>query len=232
MEEMQSLVSPRASTNLIPRKPSPTLSLSNHKPSLGAQEDAAASSENGDLTTQKISRKTTRRCTQSAIDVIWLPEFTSFLLAIIALVAIIILLAVRKDKPLPNWPSLLNINSLVAIFSSILKVALLFPIAECISELKWIWFANPQPVSDFNRFDSASRGPWGALKLLFKRPGNILTSLGVSITILTLAIDPFAQQVLRFSSCLIPAQLQWQEPTTTLSALSKWRLVILRWIGK
>ena len=206
MEEMQSLISSRASTNLIPRKPLPTPNLSNHKPSLGAQEDAAAVSENDNLTTQRNPQKTTRRCTQSTIDVIWLPEITSFLLAVIALLAIIILLAVQKDKPLPNWPSLIGINSLVAIISSVLRVALLFPIAECISELKWIWFANPQPVSDFDRFDSASRGPWGALKLLFKRPGNILTSLGASITILTLTIGPFAQQILQFSSCLIPLE--------------------------
>lgn len=204
MEEMQSLVSPRPSTYLIPRKPLPTPNLSTHRPSLGAQEDAAALSENDNLTTQRNSRKTTRRCTQSTIDVIWLPEFTSFLLAVIAFLAIIILLAVRKDKPLPNWPSLIGINSLVAILSSILRVALLFPVAECISELKWIWFANPQPVSDFDRFDSASRGPWGALKLLFKRPGNILSTLGVSITILALAVGPFAQQILQFRGCLIP----------------------------
>lgn len=204
MQEMQPLVSPQPSTNLIPRKPLPTPNISNHTPSLGAQEDAAAVSENSSLTTQRNSQKTTRRCTQSTIDVIWLPEFTSFLLAVIAFLAIIILLAVRKDKPLPNWPSLIGINSLVAIFSSILRIALLLPIAECISELKWIWFANPQPVSDFDRFDSASRGPWGALKLLFKRPGNLLTSLGASITILTFAVGPFAQQLLRFSSCLIP----------------------------
>lgn len=59
-------------------------------------------------------------------------------------------------------------------------------------------------MSDFDRFDSASRGPPGALKLLVERPGNILTSLGASITILTLVIDPFAQQILQFSSCLIP----------------------------
>lgn len=61
-------------------------------------------------------------------------------------------------------------------------------------------------MSDFDRFDSASRGPWGALKLMFKPPGNILTSLGASITILTIAIDPFAQQILQFSSCLIPSE--------------------------
>ena len=203
MEEMQSLVNPQPSTHLTPRKPLPKPNLSNHKPSSGAQEDVAAVSENDNSTTQKNSRKTTRQCTQISIDSTWLPEIISFLFAVIAFLALVILLAARKDKPLPNWPSLIGINSLVAILSSVLRVALLFPIAECISELKWLWFANPQPVSDFDRFDSASRGPWGALKLLLKRPGNVLTSLGASISIMTLAVGPFVQQILQFSSCLI-----------------------------
>ena len=206
MEEMQSLVSPRPSTNLTPRKPLPKPNLSNHKPSSGAQEDVAAVSKNDNSTAQRNQRKSTCRCTRFTVDVIWLPEIISFLFAVVAFLAIVILLAVRKDKPLPNWPSLIGINSLVAIFSSVLRVALLFPVAECVSELKWIWFANPQPVSDFDRFDSASRGPWGALKLLLKRPGNGLTSLGASITILLLAVGPFVQQILQFSSCPIPLE--------------------------
>ena len=206
MEEMQSLVNSRPSTNLTPRKPLPKLNLSSHKPSPEVQEDVAAVAENDNLTTQRNSRKTARHCTRFAIDIIWLPEIMSFLFAVIAFLAIVILLAVRKDKPLPNWPSLIGINSLVAILSSVLRIALLFPIGECVSELKWMWFANPQPVSDFDRFDSASRGPWGALKILLERPGNILTSLGASITILTLALSPFVQQILQFSSCPIPLE--------------------------
>ena len=169
-----------------------------------AQGDVEPSSEYDDLILQSIMPKKFRYCTKSTVNLIWLPEIASFLFALLALVAIIILLAARKDKPLPKWPSLLNINSLVAIFSSISKAALLLSISECIGELKWIWFANPQRVSDFDRFDSASRGPWGALLLLLKRPGNICASLGALITILTLAIDPFAQQVLHFNNCLRP----------------------------
>ena len=206
MEEMQSLVSPPRSTSLSPRKPLPKPNFSNHKPSSGEQEDVAAVAESENQTMQRDSRKTTRRCTRFAIDTIWLPEIISFLLAVIAFLSIVILLAVRKDKPLPKWPSLISINSLVAVFSAVLRVALLFPIAECVSELKWIWFANPQPLSDFDRFDSASRGPWGALKLLLKRPGNVLTSLGASVTILMLAVSPFVQQILQFSSCPIPLE--------------------------
>ena len=46
----------------------------------------------------------------------------------------------------------------------------------------------------------------GSFELLSKRPGNTLSTLGASITILALAIGPFAQQILQFSSCLIPLE--------------------------
>ena len=152
---------------------------------------------------QKQPRKS-NKWSQSVLELTWLPEFSSLFLAILALIATVVLLELRRDKPQPDLPSLININALVAIFSTILKAALLFAVAECISELKWIWFASPQPVSDFDRFDSASRGPWGAFLLLLKRPGSIVTALGSLITIVSLATDPFAQQVLRFNTCLRP----------------------------
>ena len=153
---------------------------SNHKASSSLQACAAVTAKDDDPTTPEAPWREKRTLAKAVIGVMWLPEIISLLLALLALLAIIILLALRKDKPLPNWPSLLNINSLVAIFSSMLKAALLFPIAECINELKWLWFANHQPVSDFDRFDSASRGPWGALKLLLKHPSDYLTSLGAA----------------------------------------------------
>lgn len=96
---------------------------------------------------------------QHVLNLTWLPEVTSLIFSLVALIAIVMLLTIRRDKPQPDWPSLLNINALIAIFTTILKAALLFSVSECISEMKWVWFAAPQPLSDFDRFDSASRGP-------------------------------------------------------------------------
>ena len=206
MNEIRPPVRPRAPSDTIPMNRLSSSTPSDPKQSSEAQEDVAPPSDYDDLTTQSNAPKKVRHYSKSTINIIWLPEIASFLFSLLALVAIVILLAARKDRPLPKWPSLLNINSLVAIFSSISKAALLLSISECIGELKWIWFANPQQVSDFDRFDSASRGPWGALVLLLKRPGNICASLGALITILTLAIDPFAQQVLHFDNCLRPIE--------------------------
>lgn len=138
-----------------------------------------------------------------ASRVVWLKEVLSFLVSLIALGIIIIILAIHQDKALPKWPSLISINSLVSVFTSILKAAMLLPITEGISELKWTWFADPRPLSDMDRFDAASRGPLGSLKLFTNRH-NFLASLGALITILALAIDPFTQQILQYYDCLGP----------------------------
>lgn len=71
--------------------------------------------------------------------------------------------------------------------------------------MKWIWFASPRPLGDIDRYEAAGRSPWGAFKLLCKRSADTITSIGAIITILSLAIDPFSQQVLQFYSCPQPA---------------------------
>lgn len=142
--------------------------------------------------------KQTRSCLHAFIynirkltrETVWLMEILSFVVSLVALAVIIAILATHQDKSLPQWPTLISINSLVSIFTSILKAAMLLPVAEGISELKWIWFLAPRPLSDMDRFDTASRGPLGAFKF-FRNYHNLLALLGAMIIILTLAIDPF-----------------------------------------
>ncbi|KAK8024351.1 hypothetical protein PG993_012417 [Apiospora rasikravindrae] len=136
----------------------------------------------------------------------WRYESASLLLAIAAFVTIVVLLASYNGRERPDWPALININTLLSVLTAILKSSLLFPIAECIGELKWVHFKDPHPVRDFARWDAATRGPWGSLLLIFKHPLHILGALGAILTIVSLAIDPFAQQVLGFHSCLEPVE--------------------------
>jgi hypothetical protein len=117
----------------------------------------------------------------------WIWELLSCCVALLCLLAIITVLAIHRDRPLPQWPRMISINSLIAIFTALMKAALIFPIAEGditasprsidfllilnvgISQAKWIWFQRqPRNLSDFQDFDSASRGPWGSLLLLTK----------------------------------------------------------------
>ena len=193
MEQLSPPQPLRATTNTIPRKP--LLSPNSAYVSVSQQDKSPPQ--------KPKKRKWKLRYKDCIPKHVWASEIASVVLAFAMLAAIVVLLTMRQDKPLPDWPSLLGINSLVAIFSSVFKVALLYSIVEGISELKWIWFATAKSVNDFDSFDSASRGPWGAAKLLVKHPSNIFASLGACIMILSVAIDPFTQQVLRFYNCQI-----------------------------
>jgi hypothetical protein len=61
---------------------------------------------------------------------IWFMEILSLVLAIIALIAIYITLTIHNDRPMPEWPKLISINTLISIFTAILKASLMMPVAE------------------------------------------------------------------------------------------------------
>ena len=72
--------------------------------------------------------------------------------------------------------------------------------------------------------DQASRGPLGSLEVLFRgmfgfKTGK-LTLVGAFLTILALAADPFAQQILKFPSRTVPAQNGTAEVQTAIEYYS------------
>ena len=126
----------------------------------------------------------------------WWWEVYATVLAVASTVAVVAVLISVQDKPLADWKLPIQPNSLVAVFSTIAKSALLVPIAECISQLKWSYFESPHMLSQMEVFENASRGPWGALIMLWKiKATNTLASVGALITVLLLAFEPFTQQV-------------------------------------
>jgi hypothetical protein len=131
----------------------------------------------------------------------WALEFISLFLAINSLAAMFILLAVRDGKPLVKWGGFLTVNVLIAILTAIFKSALLFPVAEALSELKWMWFQEPHRLSDMEDYDLASRGPEGSLKFLLKRHWDFLAILGAVVTLLGIGIDPFTQLAVQNQGC-------------------------------
>lgn len=120
---------------------------------------------------------------------------------------------------LPQWPFSITINSLISVFATISQMAMMMPVVECISQLKWLWFVRKQKLADFDAFDEASRGPTGSLMLLGKIGLTHLASLGALIAILSIAFGAFAQQVVTY-----PLR---QEPTGTASTP-----MVLNYTGK
>ena len=88
------------------------------------------------------------------------------LISLISFLAIVVLLRTHEGRPLPEWPFSITINSLVSVFASIMSATMLVSVAECIGQAKWHWFQEGRKLSDMDTYDQATRGPWGAVKML------------------------------------------------------------------
>ncbi|KAM7213797.1 Protein of unknown function (DUF3176) domain containing protein, partial [Rhypophila decipiens] len=135
----------------------------------------------------------------------WWWELGAMVVSINSMIAVVVILLKIDNLALSSWTFPIQANSLVSVFMTASKTALLVPIAECISQAKWVQFSRrPQKLSKFQEYDDASRGPWGAATLLLgTRRGQFagwIATLGAILTLASLALDPFAQQILSFPS--------------------------------
>ncbi|TKX25159.1 hypothetical protein C1H76_2389 [Elsinoe australis] len=136
----------------------------------------------------------------------WLWETLACFLASSCLIAIIALLILAHGDPVADWEfGSFTLNSIVALLSTIMRVALMVPIAGAIGQQKWLWFqtrqtrqpgrASSNPLEDIELIDSASRGPWGGLVFLTRRFGLHLGTLGAILGIVSLGMGTFTQIV-------------------------------------
>ncbi|PGG96231.1 hypothetical protein AJ79_09667 [Helicocarpus griseus UAMH5409] len=94
-----------------------------------------------------------------------------------------------------DWPYAVTLNTVISILVTMMKAALVVPLAEGISQLKWSWFNKPSRLYDLALLDAASRGPLGAGKVIFQFAPCHLMSLGCLAIMIATVIGPFAQQV-------------------------------------
>ncbi|KAK5658337.1 hypothetical protein OQA88_2313 [Cercophora sp. LCS_1] len=134
----------------------------------------------------------------------WAFEVLVLGIALGSFAAIIVVLWLFNGEESPAWRYSINLNSLVAILSTVLRAALMIPVAESISQMKWIWFTKPNKLRLIERFDDASRGSWGSAVLLTKIVGLNLASVGTLVTMVSLAIGPFTQQAVKSVLCDFP----------------------------
>lgn len=67
---------------------------------------------------------------RSSSDRFWAWEVLSCCMSAASLAAIVVTLFIHDDRPLPQWPHYITINSLIAIFAAILKASIMMPVAE------------------------------------------------------------------------------------------------------
>ncbi|KAI1266820.1 hypothetical protein F5Y18DRAFT_380515 [Xylariaceae sp. FL1019] len=138
----------------------------------------------------------------------WWWEFTALLACIGGTVAMVVILAIENDKSLSHWHFVVSPNSLISIFSTITKSALMVTVASCLSQLKWVYFDDTtRPLRHFELFEEASRGPWGsAVFSLVVHFRAKLALFGSIVTIVALAFEPFTQQIIAFPTRSIPSE--------------------------
>lgn len=68
----------------------------------------------------------------------WWQEILSAISSILCTVAIVVILYNVDGKPLSKWTVPISLNVVISILSTAGKAGLILPVAECISQLKWI----------------------------------------------------------------------------------------------
>ncbi|OTB01112.1 hypothetical protein M426DRAFT_266618 [Hypoxylon sp. CI-4A] len=132
----------------------------------------------------------------------WHWEIWSLLVALGLMVVTYCILSWYNGQRVPEWSFSINLNTLIALISTIIRAMMLVSVAEIISQTKWDWFSRSRPLSHMKNFDEASRSISGSLGLLFVAPGSILGVLGALITILSVGIGPFTQQAIKTIPCI------------------------------
>jgi hypothetical protein len=203
-------------------QPIQVLQHSENDPTVKQQPPSSQSIHDSDTSRPKPAIFTSTRGKQregSWVDALsdwWWWELGSVFLSCACFIAIIITLRIMQDKPLSSWHSIVSPNAVISTLATISKSSLMLAVAACISQLKWHYFQSvPHSLQNIQVFDDASRGPLGALELVtrlsprevFSRQsgGAGWTFWASILTILALALDPFAQQILSFPLRTVPS---------------------------
>lgn len=133
----------------------------------------------------------------------WTWEIASAVFSIICLVLLAIFLQQVDGEQYDSWRYNLSPNTVASAIVTIAKAALLISVSSCISQIKWSQGekAKRSPLYHIQALDQASRGTWGSLEILWRwrlKPG--LATAGALLTVLSMAIDPLAQQLLNYPS--------------------------------
>ena len=145
--------------------------------------------------TQRLEKKLAAYNASNNIFKRWILEITSWITSALCMGAVAGIYAYLNGKSMSGSEQLLTwANVLVKVAAA----ALIVPTSEALGQLKWNWFHKSRAMWDFEIFDKASRGPLGAVMLLFRTRGRSLAAFGALLIVLLLAMDTFFQQAVEY----------------------------------
>ncbi|KAF4890495.1 hypothetical protein CGCF415_v013704 [Colletotrichum fructicola] len=134
---------------------------------------------------------------------VWGQQIWALVGAVAALTTMAILLGKFNNRPVFNQMGV-TLNAIISVLSVAVKAAVAFVLSECMAQWKWILYAREDRLMiDFDRLDGAARGPLGSLRVLSRTKGASIAQFGAILTIVALALDPFAQQLLRLREAIV-----------------------------
>ena len=154
------------------------------------------------LESDSISSKTSsidraRKCYRRA-KFTWLWEVLALIGSMLCQCAIVAILASMQGKDFRQWTSSVSINTVVSTLMTAAKSLMLYSVAACIGQLKWIYFkSKPRQLYHLELLEQIGRGPIGAAQSLFRIRWPA-AYLSMAIVLLALAMDPSAQEVVRY----------------------------------
>ncbi|KAI1658412.1 hypothetical protein F4813DRAFT_395758 [Daldinia decipiens] len=136
----------------------------------------------------------------------WVWEIGACFLSLASIASVIAVLSVENHKPLDQWAWSIGPTAVVSFIAAIAKSTMLVATVEVLSQLKWQHFhGQTHPLIDLEIFDGASRGPFGAVQLLWKKNiRTLLASLAAIVVIVSMLVDPFVQLVFEFPALSLP----------------------------
>lgn len=170
------------------------------------------STKNGKLTldlTQRLERKLAEYNASNNVFKRWLLEIVTWTTSALCMFAVVGIYLHVNGRLMSRSEQLLNFAS---ILGKVASAALIVPTSEALGQLKWNWFNKSNAMWDFEIFDKATRGPWGAALLLYRTKGQSLAALGALLIVLLLAIDTFFQQVTTYPLRWTPADTNGSIP--------------------
>lgn len=147
----------------------------------------------------------------------WATETSVAVMLLISIVAIPATLYPHQGQPLPQWPFSITINALLSVYSMVLKTCIAGLVTSCVSQLQWSWYFQPRPLQDIALFRDLAGGAFGSISWLWKYPvQQPLLTLAAAVTIISIAVDPFMQQLVQPVNCnaILPGNVSASVPRT------------------
>ncbi|KAJ5701682.1 hypothetical protein N7488_009230 [Penicillium malachiteum] len=138
----------------------------------------------------------------------WIWEVLGVLFSAICIVLLAVLLQYVNGRQYDNWKYRLSPNTIASVIVTIAKACLLVSVSSCLSQIKWTYGKSAEEIHlyDIQALDQASCGPMGSLEVLWRwrmKPG--LATAGAFLTVLAMAVDPLAQQLLTYPNVRMTA---------------------------